>query len=62
MAQIRQICEFRLFLEALFDPRHEEHEHMKFWIGRPFDPAAFSVAGANERLRKRLRLAARRAN
>jgi hypothetical protein len=48
------------FLEALLDPRHEEHEHMKSWVGRPFDPAAFSVAEANERLRKRLRLTARR--
>jgi hypothetical protein len=50
------------FLEALFDPRHEEHEHMKSWVGRHFDPAAFSVAEANERLRKRLRLGVRRAN
>jgi len=50
------------FLEAFFDPRHEEHEHMKSWIGRPFDPAVFSVIEANERLRKRLRLAAQRTN
>jgi hypothetical protein len=50
------------FLEALFDPGHEEHEHMKSWVGRPFDPGTFSVAEANERLRKRLRLAARRAD
>ena len=50
------------FLEALFDPGHEEHEHMKSWVGRPFDPGTFSVAEAYERLRKRLRLAARRAD
>ena len=44
------------FLEALSDPRHEEHEHMKAWVGRPFDPTAFSLAEANERMRRRLRL------
>ncbi len=42
--------------EALADPRHEEHEAMKEWIGRPFDPTAFSVAAANRRLRKKPRL------
>lgn len=43
------------FLEALFDPSHEEHEHMKSWVGRPFHPSAFSVDEANERLRKKLK-------
>jgi len=43
------------FLEALFDPEHEEHEHMKSWVGRPFQPTSFSMEEANERLRKRLR-------
>jgi hypothetical protein len=33
---------------------------MKSWVGRPFDPDAFSVAEASERLRKRLLLAAQR--
>jgi hypothetical protein len=47
------------YLEALSDPSHEEHEHMKKWVGRPFDPRAFSPAAANERLRKRLRLGKR---
>jgi hypothetical protein len=45
-----------------FSIHHEEHEHMKSWVGRPFDPDAFSVAEANERLRKKLRVAARRAD
>jgi hypothetical protein len=49
------------FLEALFDPSHEEHEHMKLWVGRPFDPSVFSVDEANERLRKKLGLGPRRA-
>jgi len=47
-------------LEALADPGHEEHEAMKEWLGRPFDPTAFSVADANLRLRKRPRLSNKR--
>ena len=47
---------YEQFLEALSDPSHEEHEDMKTWVGRPFDPMSFSVAEANERLRKKLRL------
>jgi len=43
------------FLQALSDPDHEEHEHMKSWVGRPFDPKYFSVEEANQRLRKRFR-------
>jgi hypothetical protein len=30
-------------LVALADPEHAEHDDMVEWIGRPFDPAAFSV-------------------
>jgi len=52
----RPVCGEEL-LEALADPVHDEHEAMKESIGRPFDPAAFSVVEANRRLRKRLRLA-----
>ena len=47
-------------LEALADPSHEEHEAMREWIGRPFDPTAFSVADANQRLSRRLRLSNKR--
>jgi hypothetical protein len=43
-------------LEALANTSHEEHEAMQEWVGRPFDPTAFSVADANQRLRSRLRL------
>jgi hypothetical protein len=50
------------FLEALFDPSHEEHEDVKSWVGRPFHPTVFSVEEANERLRKKLRLGPRRAH
>jgi hypothetical protein len=44
------------FLEALSNPHHEEHEEVKAWVGRSFDPRAFSITEANERLCKRLRL------
>jgi len=47
------------FLEALFDPAHEEHEHMKSWVGRPFHPTSFSLDETNERLRKKLRMVKR---
>jgi hypothetical protein len=38
------------FLAALADPKHPEHRDLKQWIGGSFDPTAFSVAEANERL------------
>lgn len=44
------------FLEALSDPRHEEHEDTVAWVGRRFKSQAFSITEANERLRKTLRL------
>lgn len=53
---------YEQFIEALSDPSHEEHEDMKTWVGRPFDPMAFSIDEANERLRKRLRLGNNRQN
>jgi hypothetical protein len=38
------------FLEALRDPSHPEHDHLKAWIGGAFDPQAFDVAETNARL------------
>lgn len=29
---------FEIFLEAVSDPTHEQHEELKRWHGRPFDP------------------------
>lgn len=38
------------FLEALKDPKHEEHANMLRWIGGSFDPTAFDLTDVNERL------------
>lgn len=39
------------FLDALADPKHEQHEDMKEWIGGDFDPEAFDLATTNALLR-----------
>jgi hypothetical protein len=39
------------FLQALADPAHPEHEDMTEWIDGAFDPAEFSVAEVNARLK-----------
>jgi hypothetical protein len=38
------------FLEAIADPTHEEHDHFLEWCGGSFDPAAFDLVLANQRL------------
>lgn len=38
------------FLAAIADPDHPEHDDMTTWIGRPFDPNAFNVQQAQDRL------------
>jgi hypothetical protein len=38
------------FLEAITDPKHEEHEAMLQWSGGRFDPTAFNIDEANARL------------
>lgn len=37
-------------LAVLDDPTHEEHEHVRAWLGATFDPSAFDVTAANVRL------------
>jgi hypothetical protein len=37
-------------LEALADPKHEQHKEMLDWIGKGFDPQAFSVDKVNKML------------
>lgn len=34
---------FEMFLEAMADPTHEEHEDLMEWHGDPFDPVDMSV-------------------
>ena len=38
------------FLQALADPKHEEHENTLEWIGGPFDPRGFDLDAVNMRL------------
>jgi hypothetical protein len=38
------------FLEAIHDPRHEQHEEMVEWIGGGFNPETFDLAAVNKRL------------
>ena len=37
-------------LEALGNPKHEEHKAMREWIGEGFEPEVFSVDDVNRRL------------
>lgn len=49
---------FELFLEAIADPTHEEHDELMRWYGAPFDPALID----QDLIRARIaRLARRRA-
>lgn len=38
------------FLEAIADPRHDDHDHFLGWAGGSFDPEAFDVVDINARL------------
>jgi hypothetical protein len=42
---------YYMFLEAIQDPEHPEHEDYLEWIGGEFDPEAFDLDEANEALR-----------
>lgn len=42
------------YLEALADPKHEQHEDIMQWRG-PFDPEAFSVEEINRQMEKKFR-------
>ena len=39
---------YEVFLQALADPAHPEHDQLKQWIGRPFEPATFDLAEINQ--------------
>ncbi len=39
------------FLDAIQDPKHEQHEEMSKWIGGDFDPEEFDIEAVNEELK-----------
>jgi hypothetical protein len=39
-------------LEAISNPKHEEHENLLTWAGGKFDPDHFDIQAVNEKLRK----------
>jgi DNA invertase Pin-like site-specific DNA recombinase len=43
---------YALFLEAIQDPEHPEHESLLEWVGGEFDPEAFDVDAVNRMLRQ----------
>ena len=43
---------YSMFLEAIGDPEHEEHESYQDWIDAEFDPEKFDMAEVNAALRK----------
>ncbi len=43
---------FAEFVKAVTDPTHEEHVDYVQWLGRLFDPEAFSVAATNAALQR----------
>jgi hypothetical protein len=43
---------YEVFLEAIRNPDHPEHEMYLGWIGGGFDPEAFDLEGTNEILRR----------
>ncbi len=49
---VGSIWGYENFLQALRDPKHEEHEHFVEWIGGKFDAEAFDVAKTDARLKK----------
>jgi hypothetical protein len=42
------------FLAAIADPENDQHEEMREWIGRKFDPEAFSALAATRRMKQGL--------
>lgn len=49
---------YQRYLEALFDPKHENHQEMLAWRGR-FDPAYFPITTVNKALREAFPVRAR---
>ena len=45
--------EFNYLLRALQDRYDPEYRQLKKWVGKDFDPDAFSIEEVNQRLRER---------
>ena len=43
----RPTVRYQEFLEAIKDPKHEEHESYFVWVGGEFDPEAFDIDETN---------------
>ena len=43
---------YEAFLEAIRDPKHEDHERLLEWIGGEFDSEAFDLEAINRELRR----------
>lgn len=43
---------YERLLEALRDPDHEEHDDVRRWVGRRFNPETFDLAAVNRKLRR----------
>jgi len=43
---------YEMFLQAIADPSHPEHEDLLNWIGGDFDPVHFDLAQTNDLLRE----------
>jgi hypothetical protein len=43
---------YESFLEAISDPKHEDHDEMLEWIGEEFDPEEFDIEAVNKSLSK----------
>ncbi len=37
-------------VEAIADPKHEQHQELRDWLGHDFDPLAFSIERVNQML------------
>jgi hypothetical protein len=42
------------FLDAIADPKHEQHRELLTWVGGTFDPDAFDPAAVTQRMQRGL--------
>ena len=43
---------YYMFLDAIQDPRHPDHDEMLAWLGERFDPEAFDLDTINRELKQ----------